>query len=260
MNADGGVPCREESLDVVLHSAHKAKVSAMKPIDLSDVRMVLTPSDLERIGRFRYAVYVEEQGKSTPHADHRRRTLIEPEDRDWNSRTYWVEREGRILGTVRAQRGPFPPEVARQMRLDAFPFDGQSRLALYSRLMVAQQARHTDVVSRLIFVGVAITTWNHLCAGVMTCLPALVPIFEKLGCAAYAEPFVHADSGVQQPMALLCEAQYLRERGSPVADWVDSIKPESPHSAAFLALIEGYRTWASLTAPLAASRLTVEAS
>lgn len=35
----------------------------MDPLDLSDVRMVITSRDMERAERFRYSVYAKEQGK-----------------------------------------------------------------------------------------------------------------------------------------------------------------------------------------------------
>ena len=229
----------------------------MNPLDLSDVRMVITPDDVERVGRFRYSVYVEEQGKHALHADHEAKTLIEPEDRDWNTRTYWVERGGEILGTVRAQRGPFPTSVAEQMQLHRLPFGGQQNLVLYSRLMIAQKARHSDVIGKIFVVGFAITPGNGLVAGVLTCAPPLVRVFEMLGCAAYAEPFIHEEAGPQQPMAVLGEVEYLRRRGSHLADWLATFKQSSPHTNDFLSSVECYRERTGLSAPRTASRLAV---
>lgn len=228
----------------------------MNPLDLSDVRMVITPHDLERVGRFRYSVYVEEQGKHAAYADHEAKMLIEPEDRDWNTRTYWVERDGEILGTVRAQRGPFPPSLAKQMQLDRLPFGGQQNLVLYSRLMIAQKARHSDVIGKIFVVGFAITPGHGLVAGVLTCTPVLTRVFEMLGCAAYAEPFMHDEAGLQQPMAVLGEVEYLRQRGSHLANWLATFKRESPTTNEFLSLVHEHRERAGLAVPRSASRLS----
>jgi hypothetical protein len=227
----------------------------MDSIDLSDIRMVLAPHELERIGRFRYAVYVEEQGKRTAHADHEARTLIEPEDHNWATRTYWVERGGEILGTVRTQRGPFPALMAEQMQLDRLPFGGQPNLVLFSRLLISPAARRTDVISKILIAGVAMTAGNGLIAGVHTCKPELAPVFETFGCSAYAAPFVHDEAGPQQPMALLCEGEYLRRRGSPLASWLETFKPASPHTDDFLALVESHRRETGRDIACPASRL-----
>ena len=229
----------------------------MESIDLSDVRMVITPHDLERVGRFRYSVYVEEQGKRTPYADHIAKTLIEPEDRDWNSRVYWVEREGSILGTVRAQRGPFPAITARQLRVELLPFPGEDSLLLFTRMMVAPEARHSAVTGKLFFTALAIAISCNVQAGVLSCNPNLIPLFEMFGCATYADPFVHTDAGMQQPMAVLGEVDYLRQRGSPLAYWVSRFKADSPYTNDFLALVESHRRKAGTEAPRRASRLAV---
>lgn len=228
----------------------------MDTIDLPDVRVVITPRDLQRVGRFRYSVYIEEQGKAAKHLDHDAGTLIEPEDRDWNSRVYFAELDGKVLGTMRAQRGPFPGDLAAAMSLDKLSFCGQQNLVLFSRLMVAREARHTDVAGKIFMAGFLIAPIYELAAGVLTCTPSLNPFFETLGCAAYAAPFVHEEAGLQQPMAVLPESQYLRQRGSPLGNLVSTYKPDSPLSADFLELIESYRSQAGKESLRKASRLS----
>lgn len=228
----------------------------MESLDLSDVRVVITPHDLQRVGQFRYSVYIEEQGKTARHLDHEAKTLIEPEDRDWNSRVYFAERDGKVLGTMRAQRGPFPEDLAASMGLDKLSFCGQQNLVLFSRLMVAREARHTDVAGKIFMAGFLIAPVYELAAGVLTCTPSLTSFFETLGCAAYAAPFVHEEAGPQQPMAVLPESQYLRQRGSPLGNWVSTYKPDSPLSADFLELIESYRSQSGKESLRKASRLS----
>ena len=106
-------------------------------------------------------------------------------------------------------------------------------------------------------VGFAITPGNGLVAGVLTCAPALTRVFEMLGCAAYAKPFVHNESGLQQPMAVLGEVDYLRQRGSPLASWLETFKPDSPYTTEFHSLVETSCRERDADAPRKASRLAV---
>lgn len=230
----------------------------MDLIDLSDVRMVITPEDLQRVGQFRYGIYIEEQGKTARYADHQARTLIEPEDRDWNTRLFWVERAGGMLATIRVQRGPLPQDLAACMQLDTLPFGGQQNLLYFSRLMIVREARHSDVIGKIFVAGFSLAISNHLVAGVLTCAPALVQMFEMLGCTCYAKPFLHAEAGLQQPMAVLGEAEYLRKRGSTsLAKWLVAFKQDSPHTDDFLALTEMHRVKVGRGSPRTASRLAV---
>lgn len=64
----------------------------MESVDLPDVRMVIAPDDLQRVGRFHYGIYIREQGKAARHVDHEARTLIEPADASVPSCVPWIER------------------------------------------------------------------------------------------------------------------------------------------------------------------------
>ena len=83
------------------------------------------------------------------------------------------------------------------------------------------------------------------------------PKARLLGCAAYAKPFVHNESGLQQPMAVLGEVDYLRQRGSPLASWLETFKPDSPYTTEFHSLVETSCRERDADAPRKASRLAV---
>ena len=211
-------------------------------MDLSDVRVALTPEDLERVGRFRYGIYVEEQGKATRHADHERKRLIEPEDRSPKSLVLWIEREGRILGTVRADIGPFDEEITAQLQLERLPFLPPDRLLLFTRMMVAADMRHSDVTQKLCFCCLALGITKGVFGAVLTCRPQLHRVFETYGWLQYAPEYEHAEAGSQMPMAVLGEPDYFASRQSPVVEWLRQHRHDSPYTPAFLEAVAAFRS------------------
>jgi len=227
-------------------------------MNLDDIRTVVTPEDLARVGRFRYEIYVQEQGKNALHVDHENRTLIEPEDRDVRSQIYWIESEGRILGTVRTQFGPFAPDFVESMQLHRLPFDPSRELFLFTRMMVAEDARRTEITTKLFRLGLTISITKNITAGILACAPRLVPVFESFGCLAYADTFVHSIAGPQVPMAVLGESDYMRERGSPLADWIQALRPLSVYTRRFLECVNEHRKHTASPPVRSARRLTAD--
>lgn len=207
-------------------------------MDLSEVRVVLTPEDLERVGRFRYSIYVEEQGKTARYADHARKTLIEPEDRSPKSMVLLIEREGEVTGSVRADIGPFDAEIAAQLQLHRLQFLRQEQMLLFSRMMIALDERHRDATPKLFFAALGLALSKGLRIGLLTCQPKLRPMFEAYGALQYGVEFQHDDAGTQIPMASLGEPAYFASRQSPATEWVRMHRPESPHTNAFLRIAE----------------------
>jgi len=223
-------------------------------MDLSDVRIVFGPDELARIGRFRYQVYIEEQGKNAHAVDHAARSLIEPIDRAAATTIFYLEREGELVATLRAE---FLDEgnCDHADAFAAFDFMPPSQMISFTRLMVAPRFRRSDATPKLLFLGFALALLKDRCLGLLTCKPELVPVFEMYGCLQYADAFVHAESGPQVPMAILGELDYLRTRAAPLADWLAPHRPQSLYTDRFLAPITAYRIARSRPVR-AATRLT----
>jgi hypothetical protein len=204
-------------------------------MEFSDVNVAVSPEQLERVGAFRYGVYVREQGKHALHADHAARVLIEPADRSALSVVCYVERGGAVVASLRIEFHEAHDET-HATSFSVFHFVPPSRMLFFSRLMVAADARASAATARLLQFGFALAIMKDRSLGLMTCKPALVPLFERFGCLQYADSYLHADHGPQSPMAILGEVAYLRERAAPLADWLDGYRQESPYTERFLAL------------------------
>ncbi len=207
---------------------------------VSDVRVVFGPDELARVGEFRYRIYVEEQGKSAAFADHEKRRLIEPADRRASTTIFWIERDGAILGTVRAEILHAKHEDAQMLNVDRFDFLRPTEIIYFSRLMISRCARGSDITAKLCRLGFLLGLSKDCRLGVLTCNPQLVPMFEKFGYLNYARPFIHAESGPQVPMAILGEVDYLRTVGAPLAEWPALHRPENQLTTQFLAWIEAF--------------------
>jgi hypothetical protein len=210
-------------------------------MDVSDVRVVFGPDELTHVGEFRYRIYIEEQGKHAEFADRAARTLIEPADRRAATMIFWIEREGAILGSLRAEVLSAQHEDAHRLGLQRFDFLDPTQIIYFSRLMIAKEARGSDVTPKLCWLGFAMGLLKGCSLGLLTCKPELVSAFEKYGYLEYAKPFIHPESGAQVPMAILGEVEYLKTRGAPLVDWLARHRPQSPHTLRFLSHIAEHR-------------------
>jgi len=202
-------------------------------MDLSDVRVVMSPEQMQRVGAFRYGVYVQEQGKSARYADHAARVLIEPADRAASSLVYYIERNGIVFASLRAELLE-EQDCAHAASFVTFGFMPPSQMLFLSRLMVAADARGSSAMARFFQAGFALAILKGRSLGLLTCRPALVAVFERFGCLQYADAFTHAEHGLQVPMAILVESAYLQARAAPLSGWLAEYRQESPYTERFL--------------------------
>lgn len=124
----------------------------------------------------------------------------------------------------------------------AFDSMSPSQMSFFSRLMVAADARGSMAMAKLLQSGFALASLKGRSLGLLTCRPALVPVFERFGCMQYADSFRHPEHGLQAPMAILAEVAYLCGRAAPLADWLATHRQDSPYIQRFLDVA---RTFAS---------------
>jgi hypothetical protein len=74
----------------------------------------------------------------------------------------------------------------------------------------------------------------------------LVPLFETFGYSQYADCFVHSESGIQTPMAIVGEVSYLNTRAAPLTQWLSRYRTDSPYSKHFLDHLKDYRASSSV--------------
>jgi predicted GNAT family N-acyltransferase len=140
--------------------------------------MASTYADLEAVARLRYEVYIAEQGKPYPEADHSKRLLTDALD-DADPDIVIVEADGQPVGTVRCNlfshrrvvdcyRATFDPEAL----LEATP----DQVSVCSRLAVLPAYRFS-IVRALLFSGIFEFAFPR---GVRYCFAACAPILRRM--------------------------------------------------------------------------------
>lgn len=189
--------------------------------------------DLERIGRFRYQVYVKELGRRAAFADHASQTLIEPADHHPHSAIFYTEDDGHLTGTVRVTLGPAVDELEPYAAVTgAQPLQALSarKMVLVTRLMVAPGARGLGDASALVQACFQFSCENDVVLGLASCKPALQPFFQRSGFAVCGPDYEHPDAGVQRPMFMVVEPAFLNARRSRLAALCSRYRSQSAWS------------------------------
>jgi hypothetical protein len=206
------------------------------------VRVVVGPVDLRRVGEFRYRIHVAEKGEPAADAQNADRTLIDPADRRANSTIFWVEEDGEIVGTVRAEIFSPPYELAPEyLKLETFDFAEPPKIVYLSRLMVAPGPLGTRITPALCFTGFQLGLVKDCRLGVLTCTSEWVELFESYGYAAYGNRFLHAECGWKVPMAILGEAAYVQPYTPSLATWLARHRPDSRYLDQFRHRVAHFR-------------------
>ena len=112
------------------------------------VQIACTSDELEAGGRLRYAVYVEELGKTLELADHLPRQVRDVHDAD--ALHLFVAARGEMVGCVRIHANAVPEVLADPLELWRFHFETSRDFALVSKLIVQSAHRHATAFGRLL--------------------------------------------------------------------------------------------------------------
>lgn len=193
-----------------------------------------TKGDQEAAFRLRYEVYIAEQGKPYPEADHTQRMLSD--ELDETAEIIVAESSGHIVGTVRANW--FDSASTRLRYLDMFQMvedkpTRAERVAVCSRLAALPGHRHSrarELLFESIYeVGLARST--ELCFA--TCTPALVRMFKQYGFREYATPIDDLIAGKLCRMLLVLDD----------LDHLASVRSPFTMIAQRYSLSQQYRPW-----------------
>lgn len=169
-------------------------------------RIATTPDDRFQVDRLRYDVYVVERGADNlSGADHEARTL--PDSMDDSGVIHLVEDGGQVLGSLRlnvSDATKFPEKFREIYRPEEFlHLCLEGRWAYSSRLIVAPEARGDWVFRSLVTAQFEYLLENRIRVLFLNCTPALVNMYERLGCRRYTRNFVDPDYGYRVPLVLL---------------------------------------------------------
>jgi predicted GNAT family N-acyltransferase len=170
------------------------------------VRVAATEQDRLQAYRIRYTVYVVEQGKCYPSADHRQQ--IFSDDLDASATIIVVANENGPCGTVRANflhSVGVRPSFERQIDLSLCSLIPDRNISICSRLAVLPEHRGR-IVSSLLFSEIyryGLSCNTQLCFE--ACAPSLLPIFRKYGFREYYPPYLDPIVGPLHRMVLVLD-------------------------------------------------------
>jgi GNAT superfamily N-acetyltransferase len=169
--------------------------------------------------RFRYQVYVEDQGFSPPGADHSERTLTDPLDDC--SFQYAIVSEGQVVGSLRAtllSDLDFPKPLITRFRMEeAIERFGRSVICTTSRFIIARAYRGSRVSLRLMEAAYEDARMHGIRLNYGDCSLNLIHFYERMGYRAYGPAFEDPDYGVKAALLMLIgDRDRFRSVGSPL--------------------------------------------
>ena len=195
------------------------------------IRNAEIEEDRQRVFRFRYAVYVEEMGRSQEYADHGLKTVEEPLDE--TGRILLAEDEhGQVVGTVRLNYGSdtdfgyYTGLYGMECVGSIFP----QRVSITTKLMVTPELRGGTLGCRLAIATYRDALRDGVLFDFIDCNPHLEQVFTRLGYRRYMGRILHPEYGDVLPMILpLTDLDHLEAVGSPFAK---ICRDSHPHFAA----------------------------
>jgi hypothetical protein len=183
------------------------------------VRPPRTPREREAVFSFRYTVYVEEMRRDEPHADHRRRRIIDPLDATGYLLAAFGS-DGRVVGTVRVN-------LSRDSNLSSYegpygmtqaPFVAYHPHAtgIVTKLMVSDAYRRSTVAVRLARACYDYGRRQGVAFSFIDCNPHLKPFFERLGFRQVMPDFTHPVYGRVHPLVLDVRDAAILQQGAVV--------------------------------------------
>lgn len=199
-------------------------------IEVAEAR---TAQDRDAIFRLRYAIYVEEMGRTQRHADHALRTVVEPDDEQ--ARLLLArDAAGRVVGAARVHLGPLvPPTLATLYQMQRFAPFFPLQTSTTTKLMVDVRFRRTPMALRLAQACYNMGLNAGMSFNFIDCNAHLRPFFSQLGFRQVFPEFTHPEYGSVTPMVLaLRDVGYLRRIRSPL------LQPDAPDTHESVAFFE----------------------
>jgi predicted GNAT family N-acyltransferase len=184
-----------------------------------ELRLASSAKDREAAFRLRYDVYIAEQGKPYPGADHDARVLTDELDVDGD--IFIVDYGGDIVGTVRANWFNSPATArhyARTFELERFPDIQLARAGVCTRLAASIEHRHAQA-RRLLFDGIYEQGVSRTSFCFAACASRLVRLFRRYGFREYAPPIHDPVVGpLHRTLLVVDDLEHLMQVDSPFAE------------------------------------------
>ena len=168
---------------------------------VSSIALATTDQELLQIGRLRYELFVERDGKSYRGADKDRRLFLEPVDKC--SSNFFGTIGTDCVAAVRSTKvldARCDERLSRIVEQSALPAGQASTTVIYSRLVVSDRIRARLLIPELfchVYCAVLSSGMTH---GILAARPSLIPIFERFGFLASSTAFLDEIAG---PMVIM---------------------------------------------------------
>ena len=154
-----------------------------------------TPDLIAEIGRFRYEIFVEEQGLNDPYADHDNRVVTDPLDETAHQIT--ARKGGKLIAVGRANiiREGEHRAATSIYHLDDFGPDYRETTSLSTRLMIAPSYRGGRLTAQMMIEGLRIVKSANCDWCVALCRPDLKEFFQRMGFEPHMDHIEHPHFG-----------------------------------------------------------------
>jgi hypothetical protein len=199
---------------------------------ISSIAIATTDQQLRQIGRLRYELFVERDGKSYRDADQDQRLFLEPVDTC--SLNFFGALGNDCVVAVRStkvQDAGGDERLSRIVEQSALPADQTSTTVIYSRFVVCDRIRARLLIPELFRHVYRAALSSGITHGILAARPSLISIFERFGFLAASSAYLDEIAGPMVIMKLdLLDRDHKARTGSPLfPDYDDSISRRSTH-------------------------------
>ena len=183
-------------------------------------------SELAQIYGFRYKIYVGEMNLMQFHADHCKKTIVDPLDRGADN--FAALQDGEIVGVLRLNRSSrsdlsYYDDFLGMASVGALQHPAATSIC--TRLMVERRLRGSTVALRLCQEAFSFALSDGIKFNFLDCNDHMVRFFEKLGYRQQKRA-IHPEYGVGTVMRLdLLDRSQLARTRSPFLSILDRAKP-----------------------------------
>lgn len=184
----------------------------------SKVCLANSQEELEELFRFRYQIYVEEQGLSPAGVSHERRVFSD--DLDEYSTSWYVRSEGEITGSLRLTCLSDLPNLS--LMKGKFNFEPalkrfqKTQLCTTSRFVLSSKVSGRTALN-LMKEGMIYGINRGLKLNYGDCSPHMLPFYNRLGYRVYTNAYNDPDYGYKFPIVMLGgDKEWLEKNQSPL--------------------------------------------
>lgn len=196
-------------------ATQKFETQTTSPVEY---RIAATKAERDAIFKLRYEIYVEEMHREQPYANHKTRTIEEPQDSTAIILGVWDN--GELVGTIRANMSSDSKFEFREIyNFSTFEAQYPGQVALITKLMIKKDRRGGRIALNIFRETYKILREEGAEVLLIDANDHLLNTYRRLGFVAIKEKCAHPLYGMVTPMAMTMKDQAQFEAvKSPLAD------------------------------------------